>query len=57
MQSVDSHHISPSFIKCHMKQTHTHPIDYRRSKCKKSPRQLKLFFNDYGVSFSEDVNF
>ncbi len=40
-----------------MKQTHTHPIDYRRSKCKKSPCQLKLFFNDYVVCFNEDVDF
>lgn len=57
MQSIDSHHISPSFIKCHMKQTHTHPIDYRRSKCKKSHHQLKLFFNDYVAYFSEGVIF
>ena len=57
MQSIDSHHISPPFIKCHMKQTHTHPIDYRRSKCKKSPCQLKLFFNEYLLGFGEDVKF
>jgi hypothetical protein len=57
MQSVDSHHISPSFIKCHMKQIHTHPIDYRRGKCKKSPCQLKIFFNEYLLSFDENVKF